>query len=130
MRRLADQLDRTGVVTSDEVGPEAAPTETEDSLASVWPTRTLTSSLLKPGMQLVQDLETQEGMLLLSKDLVLDEALIRKIRYFETRLGRRFGARSINRPQTKAGMGRNEPKRVESSNGQDEIRSRGRIAHE
>jgi HD-GYP domain-containing protein (c-di-GMP phosphodiesterase class II) len=58
--------------------------------AAAGPVRTLESARLQEGMTLARDLVTEEGMLLLSQGYVLDEALIRKIRYFERRLGRRF----------------------------------------
>jgi GAF domain-containing protein len=69
-----------GVAGAAEVGPEEAGA----------PMRTLESARLQEGMTLASDLVTEEGMLLLSSGYVLDEALIRKIRYFERRLGRRF----------------------------------------
>jgi hypothetical protein len=77
----------------------AAAASGEEEAVAGPPTRTLRSAYLRPGMQLAEDLVTEEGMLLLSKDFVLDEALIRKIRYFEHRLGRRFRVVVYKDPQ-------------------------------
>lgn len=76
---------------------EAAPTEesedtdgAENSADAETSLRVLESARLQEGMTLARDLMTEEGVLLLSKGHVLDEALIQKIRYFERRLERRF----------------------------------------
>ncbi|MFB6261523.1 MAG: HD domain-containing phosphohydrolase, partial [Thiohalorhabdaceae bacterium] len=73
-------------------GPEAseATTGVETSADTEGAVRILESSRLQEGMTLARDLMTEEGVLLLSKGHVLDEALIQKIRYFERRLERRF----------------------------------------
>lgn len=52
------------------------------------PTRTLPVSGLKPGMVLSQDLTAGIGVLLLSKDHLLDETMIRRLDSFQRRVGK------------------------------------------
>lgn len=56
--------------------------------ANTVPTRTLAVSGLKPGMVLAQDLTAGIGVLLLSKDHLLDEAMIRRLDSFQRRIGK------------------------------------------
>jgi response regulator RpfG family c-di-GMP phosphodiesterase len=55
--------------------------------ASVVPTRTLAIGALKPGMVLARDLTAGIGVLLLSKDHLLDDAMIRRLDSFQRRVG-------------------------------------------
>ena len=55
--------------------------------ASVVPTRTLAVGALKPGMVLARDLTAGIGVLLLSKDHLLDDAMIRRLDSFQRRVG-------------------------------------------
>lgn len=56
--------------------------------SSAVPTRTLPVSGLKPGMVLSQDLTAGIGVLLLSKDHLLDETMIRRLDSFQRRVGK------------------------------------------
>ena len=56
--------------------------------ASAVPTRTLPVANLKPGMVLSQDLTAGIGVLLLSKDHLLDETMIRRLDAFQRRVGK------------------------------------------
>lgn len=73
--------------SSEEPGRGMSPAETA---AASRPIQELESAQLQPGMRLAEDLLTEEGMLLLAGGHELNEELIRKIRYFERRLGRKF----------------------------------------
>jgi PAS domain S-box-containing protein len=52
------------------------------------PTQTLKGRQLEPGMVLADDLITEEGMLLLSRERTLDERAIKKIKRLEQRFGK------------------------------------------
>lgn len=52
------------------------------------PTATLAVAALKPGMVLARDLTAGIGVLLLSKDHALDEAMIRRLDAFQQRIGK------------------------------------------
>lgn len=56
--------------------------------SSAVPTRTLPVSSLTPGMVLSQDLTAGVGVLLLSKDHLLDDAMIRRLDSFQHRVGK------------------------------------------
>lgn len=56
--------------------------------ADAVPTRALPVSGLKPGMVLAQDLTAGIGVLLLSKDHLLDETMIRRLDSFQRRVGK------------------------------------------
>lgn len=63
-------------------------------------THSLRSGQLAPGMVLGEDLATKEGVLLLSRDYVLDEKLIQRIQALETALGTVFDIQIIAARQT------------------------------
>jgi response regulator RpfG family c-di-GMP phosphodiesterase len=56
--------------------------------ANTVPTKTLPVSGLKPGMVLAQDLTAGIGVLLLSKDHLLEDAMIRRLDAFQRRIGK------------------------------------------
>ena len=56
--------------------------------AGAVPTATLGVSALKPGMVLARDLTAGIGVLLLSKDHALDDAMIRRLDAFQQRIGK------------------------------------------
>lgn len=59
-----------------------------DSSAYAGPEVKIPSSALRGGMALARDLVSPEGLLLLSKDYLLDDAMIRQIREFEQTEGK------------------------------------------
>jgi response regulator RpfG family c-di-GMP phosphodiesterase len=66
----------------------AALVELLNEEANTVPTRTLPVSGLKPGMVLAQDLTAGIGVLLLSKDHLLDDPMIRRLDAFQRRIGK------------------------------------------
>jgi hypothetical protein len=66
----------------------AALVELLNEESNTVPTRTLPVSGLKPGMVLAQDLTAGIGVLLLSKDHLLDDPMIRRLDAFQRRIGK------------------------------------------
>ena len=56
--------------------------------ANAMPATALPVAMLRPGMVLARDLTAGVGVLLLSKDHVLDEPMIRRLAGFEARIGK------------------------------------------